>query len=387
MIKLKFKIFQISLLVALICLINCENILQTPFESYKDIIENQGKAFGIPGIVLHIKTPSEERTYVYNIPESLSKRYFEPVSTNSLFRLGSISKTYTTALVLLLNEYGYLILDESIDKRIPFPCTNYIFDLDKITIRNLLNHTSGLGDYVNNINIIMQITDFSNQIGNFWTNRYKNWTMEQLLSMITTVQLTPGKFNYSNVNFLLAGKIVHNCLQPRSMECYYLPKLKGVFTEIYNDFNLNQTFFLEEKYTIENIAHGYEKDIEYIVDVSEVHPSHTHTAGGIIASAADLCKFINLLFTGQIVNQASLDEMLNFGTWGNGLGVFRKINMYGKTTYFHSGAIPGYFSIYHYYPSEKITVILLMNTATSPSAPNCQSTILRKVEEKLFNKN
>ena len=151
-----------------------------------------------PGIMAYISVEGEGELYLSRGVSNLVTN--EPMNVNAYFRIGSITKTFTSEAVLILADEGRIDLDKSI--------SSYLPDLkipsgDKITIRMLGNMTSGLFDYTSDM-------VFWNALNN--SNGQANFTPEQLLDISFThpIQFEPGtKYNYCNTNYILLGLLMY----------------------------------------------------------------------------------------------------------------------------------------------------------------------------------
>jgi D-alanyl-D-alanine carboxypeptidase len=157
------------------------------------------------------------------------------------FAIASNTKTFIAVLMLKLQEMNVLSLDDSLYKWIP----NYQYVDSTITIRQLLNHTSGVFNYTT-------YPGFSNAMSD--TGRF--WTPEEILTTFMNQQyFNPGAgFQYSNTNYILAGMIIKAATG--NSVSYNLRQL------ILNPLNLNNTYLPVEESIPDTIAHGWQSGIE-----------------------------------------------------------------------------------------------------------------------------
>lgn len=250
-----------------------------------------------------------------------------------MYRIGSISKTITTALILKAVEEGKIALSDNIN--IFFPS---IENADHITLSNLLNHHSG----------IHNLTD-----GNFdnWKTQPKN--RHDLIDSIAKggSDFFPGtKAAYSNSNFVLLSFILE--------DIYHEPYGEILNNEIIKPLQLEHFHFGDKEVNKKDKALPYYFDAGWNVSI-ETDLSIPMGAGSIVTSAEDLASVLEALFHGKIISKEMLTKMEE-QTDGFGFGIFKK-NMLGKVAYTHDGAIDGFNSYYYYFPQDETLYILLSN--------------------------
>jgi carboxyl-terminal processing protease len=261
-------------------------------------------------------------------------------------RIGSITKSFTATVVLQLVDEGKLSLDDPLSKWEP-----QVPGANGITVRQLLNMTSGLYNY----------TDISE----FWDKLQKDpmaiWTPQELVDMAVAkpAVFTPGsKYMYCNTNYILLGMIIEKVTGKTAGE--------EITTRIIDRLGLKDTSFpmtpdIGEPYIRGNVpevgeANGPVKLVEY----SRCSPTPFWTAGGIIGTLKDLKIWIKAIITGELLSPAMHAEQLKFSapnTEFYGLGVMNGSGvMVG-----HSGEVPGYNSSMYYIPSFDAIGITLIN--------------------------
>jgi D-alanyl-D-alanine carboxypeptidase len=267
----------------------------------------------------------------------------KPLTAANRFRIGSITKMFTAAMILQLVEEGKLKLTDTLDKFLP-----QVPNAKKITIVQILSHRSG----------IPNVRREQNAQGNVNTTPM---TKDEHLALI--VKATPDfepdtKPLYSNSGYFLLGLIIEK-LTGKSYEAALQEKiatkigLKDTYTATGNiDMNKNEslTYFM--------IPGGDWKQ------VPETHPSILFSAGAIVSTPNDLAKFIQALFNGKIVSKESLDQMKTMRD-GEGLGMVT-FAFAGKTFYGHTGGADNYGAWLAYEPDEKIAVAYTTNAKVYP---------------------
>ena len=274
------------------------------------------------------------------------------IKPNMPFMIGSTTKNIVAALTLKLVEQGKLSLEDPLSKWLPeYPHVN-----SDITIRQLLNHSSGIYMFWSNKKIWADLEK----------DKSKIYTAEEVLTYIKEPYFEPGEgFRYSNTNYLLMAMII-----TKATNSTLSSELKKHF---WQPLNINSaSLSMEEKFP-DNLAHVYGDDPNYDMTFlpREAHESITYGSSGIYITAEDLALWCNALFEGKILNQHSMDEMLQFVTFipsgnmsGYGLGVqlFRKNYSNGKTAYGHSGSGIGTSSYMVYLPKHHLSVVVMINS-------------------------
>ncbi|TMR96642.1 serine hydrolase domain-containing protein [Nonomuraea basaltis] len=264
------------------------------------------------------------------------------------FRIGSTTKAFTATVVLQLAADGKLSLDDTVEEWLPGLVTGNGYDGRKITIRQLLNHTSGIFNYGNDKEL------FAKGVGAAWyKHRYDTYTPEQLVKIGLANPPyfdEPGKgFGYSNTNYYLAAMIVEKAtgrtfgdeltrrvLRPLGLASTYLPgseaKIRGTHPVHYS------TLFSTEPNP-------------KIHDVTEMNQSFAWVAGGIVSTTGDLQRFFSALLGGRLLPPAQQREMFTtVATQGGppwipntryGLGVFSQKLPCGVTVWGNAGATYG----------------------------------------------
>ena len=281
------------------------------------------------------------------------------ISPDMLFGIGSNTKNFMAALILQLAEEGKLSLEDQLNKYLP----NYANINNTITIRQLLNHTSG----------VYNITEHPLIWDSIFNNPFKIWTPEEILTnFVKRPYFPPGNgWHYSNTNYTLLGMIVE------------VVTASKVSTELRNRFwdplGLTRTF-LDIEETIpptEVFAHrwydisgdGIPDDMLLIFRTSEF--SAYWTAGAMFSTAEDVAKWSQALFRGNVLSRASLDQMLTFHSptpgepqmIGYGLGTvkFAPVLVAGEEAYGHGGWVFGYSTVMAFLPDYNVSIAILLN--------------------------
>lgn len=278
-----------------------------------------------------------------------------PIELSHKFRIGSITKQFTAVSVLLLQERGQLNLNDSIQKHLPnFPTKKH-----KITIENLLTHTSGIKSY----------TD-----GNIMNEEFMriNFHQDSLTKTFSEfpLEFKPGsQFKYSNSGYHLLGLIIE--------------KLSGI---PYEDF-LQKEIFTKSKMLntttdknhkiIHNRVSGYDFD-SVLINSHFIDMNIPFSAGNIISTVGDLKLWYESLFNYEILKKETLEkaikpyELSNGKTTSYGFGWEIDYEK-GYKVIHHSGSIPGFLSNIIYYPKLNLLTVVLSNcTCNSTIKPSKQ---------------
>ncbi|WPP51365.1 serine hydrolase domain-containing protein [Catalinimonas niigatensis] len=255
------------------------------------------------------------------------------------YRIGSISKTFTATLIMQLVEEGKLSLDTPLYSFFP-----ELPNADKITIKHLLRHRSGLYNFTNK-------PDYRN-----WMDQPK--TQEELLNIFLEngAEFEPGeKFAYSNTNYVLLSFIAEKVANK--------PFADILQSQITEPLQLKHTYFGKKIDSNKEEALSYYK-IEKWEVATETDMSIPMGAGGIVSTPADLNTFLVHLLSGKLVSQSSLEQMTTLID-GYGLGLIQ-MPFYEKKSYGHNGRIDEFYAMSGYFPEEKFSIAYISNGIGMP---------------------
>ncbi len=288
----------------------------------------------------------------------------EPVETETAFAIASISKTFTAALILALRDDGVLDLDA--------PVTVYLPDLGldaRITVRQLLDHTSGLHDFFFDPRIDKALLD----------DRGRGWSAADALAYLGEPYFKPGKgWHYSNTNYLLLGLIAE-----RVGEATLGEQLRERF---FDPLGLDHTYEQVGEPPGGPVAHGYRlrtADDDDPVDLSDGTTTAPFTsvvtaagaAGSLASTPSDLVRWARALYTGSVLPPDTLAEMIlaiageatKNATVPYGLGI-QAVTVDGRPTLGHSGRLLGFRSVMRWLPHERVTIATLTNQSRADPA-------------------
>ncbi|MFI5618872.1 serine hydrolase domain-containing protein [Streptomyces sp. NPDC051567] len=256
------------------------------------------------------------------------------------FRIGSITKTFVSTTVLKLEAEGKLGLDDTVDKWLPGLVSGNGHDGSKVTIRQLLNHTSGIYNYT-------QSAEFDETHGGerFLKHRYDDYTPEQVIgtAMRYAPAFAPGTgWGYSNTNYALAGLIIE-----KSTGNSYAQE---VDRRILRPLGLRDTEVPGSRSALPGPSgRGYSKLLGpqgRTYDVTRLNPSMAGAAGEIVSTTGDLHRFLRALIAGELLPAAQQKELTTTVPTGQpgmraGLGIFSQTLSCGVEVWGHNGGIHG----------------------------------------------
>ncbi len=260
-------------------------------------------------------------------------------TTETKYRIGSISKMFTTTMIFQLIEEKKLSLETKLSQFFP-----EIPNASTITISNLLNHRSGIHNITND-----------STYGDWHT---KPQTQVEMIDRMKSAQpeFAPNeKAEYSNSNFILLGYIVEHVTGSNYQ--------KNLQNRITNRIHLRNTYYGGKTDTSKNQSYSYhldeDNDDEDWKQERETDMSIPGGAGAIVSTPADLCTFITSLFQGKLISQSSLDSMAVI-TQGYGRGIFT-VPFGDRTGFGHNGGIDKFVSMVSYFPSDSLAVAVCTN--------------------------
>lgn len=315
---------------------------------------------GMPGVSLHVQKNGEHFSVVSGV---LNQESLEPVTASSLFHAASIGKTFTATLILRLIDTGFLQLDDPIDLWLDSSMSLMIMNSDKITIRSLLSHTSGIPDYVSDLSFLV---DFAESPG-------RTWTPTEILGYAQQLppNFEPGTdYEYSNTNTMLLGVIAERITG--------VPLGMALRQWVFEPAGLQRTFGVFENHGQSELSRGYvpysaieDSDLNITLpaegndlDTTAWLYSEGHGDASVISTPADLNSFIRTLIdTETLVSGELKTQMLSesLPESGHGLGIF--INKEDELTFEHSGGGWGLISMMAYTPSEGLSFATMVNGA------------------------
>jgi len=260
-----------------------------------------------------------------------------PNTPTTKFRLGSVTKQFTAAAILLLQERGKLNVDDPVKKYMPDAPGAW----DKVTLFNVLTHTAGIPNF----------TSFPD----YPQKSLSPMTTEQLVAWFKDkpLEFEPGsKFNYSNSDYVLLGYLIEKL----SAESYAKFLQENIFTPL----DMKDSGYDSNSTLIERRAAGYTNTPAGIVNAGYVDMTVPHGAGALYSTTLDLLKWQQGLYGGKLLKPESLARMTTPFKDNYALGLISQTTA-GRKNYWHSGGIQGFNTALGYYPDTKVSVVVLSN--------------------------
>ena len=285
-----------------------------------------------------------------------------PVTADTAFAIASISKTFTAALILALVQDGELYLDSPVGSILSDLPPDANIDPDA-TIRQLLDHTSGLNDYFFHPAIDAALL----------REPERRWELADALRYVGTPYFEPGQgWHYSNTNYLILGAVAE--------EVGEAPLAEQLRTRFFEPLGLHATWYQPDEEPIAPVSVGYrfagtgaEAPAISLADGTTTMPfssvvTAAAAAGGVASSAADLVRWARALYGGDVLEpltvEAMLDDVARTAVYAPGvpygLGVQRTV-IDGYDAIGHSGRLLGYRSVVRWLPGPDVTVAVLSN--------------------------
>jgi len=316
-----------------------------------------------PGAVLYVRSPEfGPWTGAAGLGDIKTNTAVRP---DDRFRAGSVIKPFISIVTLQLVEEGRFSLDDPLPAVLPGNITGRFAASDEITVRMLLNHTSGIADWLTDTAIV-----------EIAANPARVREVDEYLDIAAAQEpcFAPGKgWTYSNTDYNLLGLVIEQATRHSWRE--------AVRERVIEPLHLEDTLLPEPgdvsipgKYT-----HGYLDMGGELVDFTAVDPSMAGAAGGhaLVTTTADLARFLDAVLAGELFQNArTLDEMLTLVAMpadaspsglavGYGLGMMKYVLPGGMEMLGHSGGTAGYEAFIYYLPAQGISISGAMNNMAS----------------------
>jgi len=267
----------------------------------------------------------------------LANREFDiPCSANTKFRLASVSKQFTAMAIMILEEKGLLKTSDTLTKYIPgYP------EGEKITIHNLLTHTSGVINY--------------SALSDHYDTWCKHHTIEQVIERFKNkpLRFQPGeKFEYSNSGYVLLANIIEK-VSGSSFEEF-------ITENIFRPLEMHDSGIDTHTEIIKNRAAGHYNTGKQIVQADYLYVPYTNGAGSIYSTVDDLYKWDRALYTEKLISKKSIEKMFTPYIQTYGYGWFIR-EEFGKKLIEHRGGLNGFLTMIQRYTDDDVLVITLFN--------------------------
>lgn len=376
----KSSVLRALILVLLISMVfaSCEDEPETEqkdnaFEAsaeakLDDFFTKRIEELKLPGAIAGIRTDDGSS---WLKPVGLSDLENErKMTAGKKFRIGGITRTFTSTIIMQLSEEGLLRLDDPIEHYFPGAPNGRA-----ITVQHLLSNRSGLFDYVADENIIDAIMN----------DRKRQFGKEELLdaSFSRRTSFKPGAgWEISNTNYLLLGMIIETvCGNTFENVCY---------ERIINPLNLRNTGFPENDDPGIDYSRGYRRESDgSFTDTTEMNVSWGWASSNMVSDVEDMHIWVEALAKGELLSESSRARMRSWinipgasGIEGKyGLGLMSVLGLIG-----HDGALPGYTCCAFYDPSRKASFVIMLNSFSFTNGREQQEmySILMTLAETVF---
>ncbi|MEZ7513946.1 serine hydrolase [Flavobacterium frigidarium] len=349
-IKTPFRIKKISGFAILCLLLTTANgFSQTKAEKIDQLMTKYHEYNQFNGTLL----VAENGATIYKKGFGLANMEWDmPNQVNTVFRIGSITKQFTSMLIMQLVAQGKLKLD--------VPISSYLPDYPKntgaiITVHHLLTHTSGIPNYTS-------FSNFQKEIANH------SYTSDEFIKLFMNrpLDFTPGeRLAYSNSGYFLLGHIIEKITGKTYGQC-----LKE---SILDSLQMTHTAYDKNDLIVKNRASGYEKDFDRFKKALFTDMSVPFAAGGMYTTVEDLQLWDEALYTEKLLPKKFKDSLFNtYATFRNikyGYGWFIReipnLKEQPLKVVEHGGGIEGFNSLISRIPEDKNLTLLLNNTGNT----------------------
>lgn len=275
-----------------------------------------------------------------------------PTPPRAVYEIGSVTKQFTAAGVLLLAEEGKLSLNDDLTKYLP----DYPTAGNKIPIRRLLDHTSGIKGYT--------------ELPKFGTIMTRKLPKDSLVALFKDVPFdfpTGTGMVYNNSAYFLAGMIIEKVAGMSYSDF--------VAKRFFEPLGMRDSHYCNERKIVQNRAHGYDLGPGgQLVLKAYLDHTYPYAAGSLCSTAADLVTWLQALHGGRVLPERAYRSLISPDTLNDGSRLryakgLALHNVAGHPAIEHAGGINGYLSETVWVPGEQLAVVVLINTA-GPVSPD-----------------
>jgi D-alanyl-D-alanine carboxypeptidase len=265
---------------------------------------------------------------------------------DTFYEIGSITKQFTAAAILQLQEDGKLDIDDKVSKFIPDAP-----HASELTLRQLLSHTSGLAEYFDTPDIEHEAT--------------QPVTFAQLMARIADKPLSfapDSRMSYSNTGYIILGRVIE-IVSHQNYRDY-------IRTHMLDRAGMKQTYNVANEPQLANMAIGYRVKAGVLEVAPTIHDSFGWSAGNLVSTLDDLAKWSRALAEGKIVSEKSYRQMttpatLSQGTSEYGLGLFVD-SIRDQPRIGHTGGSFGFTTADEFFPKQNVRIIAFTNCVADP---------------------
>jgi CubicO group peptidase (beta-lactamase class C family) len=271
-----------------------------------------------------------------------------PVTPATVFRIGSVTKQFTSSAIMTLVERGSLRLTDTLGALLPHMPARW----QGVTLSQLLDHTSGIPSYTS--------------AGPRWQRRWREDMLpDSIVGLVAgdTMNFAPGsRYRYNNSGYVLLGMI----LEKRAGR----PYARHVQETLFQPLGLTQTTYCYPQSIIRHRAHGYDRAGREFRNAEYLSMTQPHAAGALCSTVRDLVAWTDALHSGRVVSATSFARMTApqgaAARAHYGFGLVHD-TLEGHPRIAHGGGIHGFASELARYPKDSLTVVVLSNTVPSPT--------------------
>ncbi|HET9984404.1 MAG TPA: serine hydrolase domain-containing protein [Longimicrobiales bacterium] len=282
-----------------------------------------------------------------------------PTPERAIYEIGSVTKQFTASAILQLQEQGKLSLDDEITKYLP----GYPTQGRKVTLRRLLDHTSGIKGYT-------ELPEFERLMS-------RKMPRDTLVALFSSkpFDFEPGEAEvYNNSAFFLLGLVIEK-VSGMSYADY-------VKKNLFDRAGMPDSRYCSESAMVKRRAHGYDTGPNGLQLAAYIDQTWPFSAGSLCSTAADLAAWTLALHSGKILGPAAYQELITPGTLNDGTRLryakgLAVDSLLGHRAIHHGGGIPGFLSELEYFPDDTLVIAVLINS-TGPVSPEG---VARSIEE------
>lgn len=379
MIRSIYRMFRILVLAAFLCFslmpLRAEKPQASENEKYLEDALICGVSMGIPGISAAVGVGDElvwTGTAGYS---DISRRI--SVEPHDRFGIGSITKTFVARVILQLVEEGRLDLNKTPTDYLDMEIVKKIPNTDKATLRQLLNHQSGIPTWEFQPDWIRQGRGEKMKLDYVWG---KKETLEYLTQKDITALFEPGEqYSYSNTNYTILGLVIEavtgddaiteirkRIFKPLHLKDTFLESFEEIPGGYVNHYHYATPHFDETA----GVHRGFTKIRPYLVESTTANLSPEWVAGGMVSSASDLVRWARAIRDGELLGPEMQEEVYTYyppeksrsSRMKYMQGVMKIEDYYeGRTVYGHSGGTLGFTAMMYWMEDPEITVVVLTN--------------------------
>lgn len=299
-----------------------------------------------------------EETLLFKAYGKADVEWDVPMTVDAMFEIGSLTKQFTAVAVLQLRDQGKLDLDDEVTRWLP--------DLDtrgnKVTLRRLLDHTSGIVG-------LTEMPEFDDMITN------ERLPREEAYELIRTYpfQFTTGEAQiYNNSGFFLLGLVIEKA-SGMSYEEY-------VEQNLFEPLGMTRSMYCDSAENVPRRAHGYFVRPDVLLRARTNVHTWPFAAGSLCSTAGDMLTWVRALHGGKMLSPESYAELIEPSTLNDGtrlrysMGLQVGPDPIGLEYIGHGGAIPGFWAEAGWYPEAELAVVVMMNSAgpLDPQEVSCE---------------